>query len=76
MTHGDTILTSDLVDYDGTKGIKTAVSPGKINITNPECDIVGDKGTAYFLKKLGIVEGDVALTVKPKVSQEERAQTR
>lgn len=73
MTHGDTILTSDLVDCDNTKGVKTAVSPGKINITNPECDIVGDKGTAYFLKKLGVVEGDVILTVKPKVTEQERA---
>ncbi len=60
----DTTLTSDKVTYD--KQTKTAVSPGKISITNPECDVTGSKGIAYFEKKLGIIEGDVTMLMKPK----------
>ncbi len=60
----DTTLTSDKVTYD--KQTKTAVSPGKLTITNPECDITGDKGTAYFEKRLGVVEGSVEMLLKPK----------
>ena len=66
FTHGDTVLTSELVEYDNDEDAKIAVSPGKINITNPECDISGDKGTAYFKKKLGVIAGNVVMRLKPK----------
>ena len=68
FTHGDTVLTSDLIEYDQDDQI--AVSPGKINITNPECDISGDKGAAYFKKKLGVIEGNVVMLLKPKKTGE------
>lgn len=64
FTHDDTVLTSDEVVYD--EEAKIATSPGKVNITNPECDITGDKGIAYFNKKLGVVEGSVVMILKPK----------
>lgn len=71
FVHGDTRLTSDLVQYDGAEKVQTAVSPGKITITNPECDITGDKGTAFFLKRLGIVEGNVVMNLKPKPANDQ-----
>ncbi len=64
FTHEDTVIASDQVDYDDSA--KTAVSPGPIKITNPECDITGDKGSAYFRKKLGVIEGNVVMLFKPK----------
>lgn len=64
FTHEDTVLTSDQIDYD--ENMQTAVSPGKLSITNPECDITGDKGTAYFKKRLGVIEGSVVMQLKPK----------
>lgn len=67
FTHAETVLTSDQVEYD--EQIKTAVSPGKLHITNPECDITGDKGSAYFKKRLGVVEGNVLMLVKPKQTE-------
>lgn len=67
FTHTDTVLTSDVVEYD--EQIKTAVSPGKLHIVNPECDITGDKGSAYFKKRLGVVEGNVLMLVKPKQTE-------
>lgn len=70
FTHGDTILTSDQIDYD--EAIKTAISPGKVKITNPECDISGDKGMAYFNKKLGVVEGSVSMLIKPQNTEEQK----
>lgn len=70
FTHGDTVLTSDRVDYDEEASI--AKSPGKVNIADPECDISGDKGTAYFRKKLGVVEGSVSMLLKPKKTEQEK----
>jgi len=67
FTHEDTVITSSQVDYDGTS--KIAVSPGKITINDPECDILGDKGCAYFNKRLGVVEGDVVMNLKPKSTE-------
>ncbi|MHB9035203.1 MAG: hypothetical protein ACYC64_00950 [Armatimonadota bacterium] len=67
--HGDTVLTSDKVDYDGNA--KTAISPGALRIVDPECDITGDKGSADLNKKLGIVEGNVVMLLKPKLTPEE-----
>ena len=64
FTSGDTVLTSDQVNYD--KQTKTAVSPGKISVTNPDCDMTGDKGSADFNKKLAVIEGNVTMLVKPK----------
>jgi lipopolysaccharide assembly outer membrane protein LptD (OstA) len=69
LTHGDTVLTCDEVVYD--KDAQVAVSPGKVVITDPECDITGDKGTAYFKKRIGVVEGNVTMLVKPKKTEEE-----
>ena len=57
FTHGDTVLTCDEVEWD--RDTQIAVSPGKVTITDPECDITGDKGTAYFKKRIGVVEGNV-----------------
>lgn len=64
FTSSDTVMTSDQVTYD--KQTKTAASPGKIGITDPECDITGDKGNADFNKKLGVIEGNVTMLLKPK----------
>lgn len=64
ITHNDTVLLSELVTYD--RKAKTATSPGKITITDPECDITGDKGSADFNKKLGAIEGNVSMLIKPK----------
>lgn len=69
--HDDTRVASDLVEYDGREDVKTAVSPGKITITNPECDMSGDKGSASFIKRLGVLEGNVVMLLKPK--SEEKA---
>ncbi len=68
--HESTRLTSDLIEYDARKDVKTAVSPGKITISNPDCDISADKGTAYFIKKLVVIEGSVVMQVKPKAESE------
>ncbi len=68
FTHGDTVLTCDHVEYDRRANI--AVCPGKVTITNPDCDITGDKGTAYFKKRIGVVEGSVTMLVKPKPEKE------
>lgn len=64
FTHNDTVISSDLVTYDDK--IKTAVSPGTLKISDPECDISGDKGSADFKKKLGDIEGSVVMLLKPK----------
>jgi len=64
FTHEDTVISSDQVDYDDVA--KTALSAATIKITNPECDVTGDKGSAYFRKKLGVVEGNVVMLLKPK----------
>ncbi|MCE5315306.1 MAG: hypothetical protein ABFD49_10000 [Armatimonadota bacterium] len=69
LVHGDTALTSDKIEYDGNA--KTAQSPGAVKITDPECDITGDKGFADFKKKLGTVEGSVIMRLKPKRTPEE-----
>jgi len=68
ITHNDTVLLSELVTYD--RKAKTVASPGKISITDPECDITGDMGTADFNKKLGIIEGNVTMLLKPKPEPE------
>lgn len=68
FTHGDTVITSDEVTYD--QDAKVAVSPKTIKITNPECDITGDSGTAYFDDRLGVIEGSVAMLLKPKKTGE------
>lgn len=64
ITHNDTVLLSELVTYD--RKAKTATSPGKISITDPECDITGDAGSADFNKKLGVIDGNVTMLIKPK----------
>lgn len=64
FTHKDTVLTSDEVTYD--KKTNVATSPAKVNISDPECDISGDKGTANFDKKLGVLEGNITMLAKPK----------
>lgn len=69
FTHGDTTLTSDEILYDVK--VKTATSPGSVNITDPECDITGNSGFADFKKKLGIIEGKVVMLLKPKLTPEE-----
>jgi len=68
FVHGDTVLTCDEVQYD--RNANVAVSPGRVTITDPECDITGDKGAAYFKKRIGVVEGNVTLLVKPKPEEE------
>ncbi len=68
FTSSDTVLTSNEVNYD--KQTKIAVSPGKLSITNPDCDLDGDKGSADFSKKLAIVEGNVKMLAKPKNADE------
>lgn len=70
FTHDDTVLTSDEVTYNDDT--KIAVSPGKLNINNPECTITGDKGTAYFRKKLGVIDGNVVMVMKPKKTDNEK----
>lgn len=67
LTHEDTMLKSDLVNYD--RKANTAVSPGKITISDPECDISGEKGSADFKKKLGEIVGNVIMLVKPKQTE-------
>ncbi len=64
FAHDDTVLTSDEVTY--VKKTNTATSPGKVQISDPECDITGDHGTANFSKKIGTLEGSVTMLVKPK----------
>lgn len=63
FTHGDTTLTSAEINWDENE--KVAQSPGKLTITDPECDITGDKGSGYFKKRLGVVEGNVVMQLKP-----------
>ncbi|MCE5323673.1 hypothetical protein LLG46_10220 [bacterium] len=70
FVHVDTTLTSDKVLFD--QKANTADSPGPIKITDPECDITGKKGFADFNKRLGIIEGDVVMLLKPKLTPEEQ----
>ncbi|MGC8862348.1 MAG: LPS export ABC transporter periplasmic protein LptC [Armatimonadota bacterium] len=74
FTHGDTVLTCDEVQYD--RDTNVAVSPGKVRITDPNCDITGDRGTAYFKKRIGVVEGNVTLLVKPRPEEEKPSDDR
>ncbi|MFQ3550136.1 MAG: hypothetical protein SNJ70_10350, partial [Armatimonadota bacterium] len=64
FVHSDIVLKSDEIQYN--QKTKTAVSHGKINISSPELNIIGDKGTAYFDKRIGVVEGNVILNYTPK----------
>ena len=68
--HEDTVLKSDEVTY--SKKSDTAVSPGNLRITNPECDITGDKGRVDFKKRLGVIEGNVVMVIKPKEAQKKQ----
>lgn len=63
FTHGDTALTSDEVLWD--EEAKVVTSPGAVHITDPQCDITGDKGAGYFKKRIGVVEGNVVMQLKP-----------
>ncbi len=64
ITQGDTVFKSDQVEYLKTEG--TATSPGKFNVTNPQCDLTATKGTAFLNKKLALAEGNVVMLLKPK----------
>lgn len=64
FAHEDTTLKSDQVNYD--EKTRIATSPGKVTITDPECDITGDKGSANFKKRLGEIVGNVVMLAKPK----------
>jgi lipopolysaccharide assembly outer membrane protein LptD (OstA) len=70
FTYKDTTMTCDEATYTDDTKTKTALIPGKINITSPDCDITGDKGSADFNKRLAIIEGNVTMLVKPKKSEE------
>ncbi|MEN6357033.1 MAG: LptA/OstA family protein [Armatimonadota bacterium] len=70
FVHIDTTLTSDKILFDHKAN--TADSPGPVKITDPECDITGKKGSADFKKRLGVVEGDVMMLLKPKLTPEEQ----
>lgn len=72
FTYKDTTMTCDEATYtdDRNAKSKTAVVPGKINITSPDCDLTGDKGSADFNKKLVVLEGNVTMLAKPKPSDE------
>jgi len=63
-TYKDTLLSTEEATYD--EQAKTIVSPGKLTIGNPECDVTGDKGTAFLQKRLSVLEGNVVMLVKPK----------
>jgi len=67
-THDDTVLTTDEILVD--EKAKTAVSPGKVIITDPECDITGGKGSADFNKRIAVLEGSVVMNVKPRGTDE------
>jgi lipopolysaccharide assembly outer membrane protein LptD (OstA) len=73
--HEDTRVSSDQVNYDSREKVKEAVSPGRIAISNPECDISGDKGSASFIKRLGVIDGHVVMLVKPKQDAKEAAES-
>lgn len=66
FTHGDTVLATEEVRLD--EDAKIAVCPGKITITDPECDITSDKGTANLNKRVATLEGNVVMRMKPKQS--------
>ena len=66
FVHTDTTVKSDMVEYD--QNSKIAVSPGKLSISNPECDIFADKGSVDFKNKTSFMENNVKLLVKPKES--------
>ena len=70
FTYKDTTMTCDEATYTDDKKTKTALVPGKINITSPECDMTGDKGSADFNKRLAIIEGNVTMLAKPKKTDE------
>jgi len=71
FVHGNTTMVSDKVEYDEESRI--ASSPGKLSISDPECDITGDRGSADFRKRIGVVEGNVVLLVKPKKTEQDTA---
>jgi len=72
FTYKDTTMTCDEATYtdDRNARSKIAVVPGKINITSPDCDLTGDKGSADFNKKLVVLEGNVTMLARPKPSDE------
>lgn len=67
ITYGDTVLSSAKIVFD--RATNVATSEGKIRITNPDCDITGNRGVAYLNKRLGVVEGDVVMQMKPKPNE-------
>ena len=69
FTYKDTTMTCDEAAYTDDKKTKTALIPGKITITSPECDMTGDKGSADFNKKLAIIEGNVTMLAKPNTEE-------
>jgi lipopolysaccharide assembly outer membrane protein LptD (OstA) len=70
FTHGDTILTCEEIQYDREEN--TAVSPGKVSVSDPQCEITAEKGAVYFKKRLGVLEGNVVMLIKPR-QEEDRA---
>lgn len=71
FVHGDTVVVCDEVRYDQKTGV--AVSSGKLQISDPQCDITADKGWVYFKERRGVLEGNVSMLLKPK--QEETAKS-
>lgn len=72
FTYKDTTMSCDEATYtdDRNAKSKTAVVPGKINITSPDCDLTGDRGSADFNKKLVVLEGNVTMLARPKPPEE------
>ncbi|MGQ9456266.1 MAG: LptA/OstA family protein [Armatimonadota bacterium] len=64
FVHGDTVVVCDEVHYDQKTGV--AVSSGKLQINDPQCDIAADKGWVYFKDRRGVLEGNVSMLLKPK----------
>ena len=64
FVHSDTTVKSDQVEYD--QNAKLAMSPGKICIVNPDCDILAAKGSVDFKNKTSFLETNVKMLIKPK----------
>jgi len=70
ITQGDTVLTADRIEYNQKEDVQTAVAAGRIKIADPQTEITGDKGTAFFNERRAVIEGNVKVVVNPKPKAE------
>jgi len=72
ITQGDTTLTADRIEYNRSEDVQTASAAGNVRIADPEIEITGEKGSAFFNEKRVVIEGSVKALFKPKEQSEDK----